>query len=227
MPEPIPALPPSWSEALGPELRQPYMQELSRFLAQRGDEGAVIYPEPALRLAALARTPLDGVRVFILGQDPYHGPGQAHGLAFSVPPGVRRPPSLRNIVRELGTDLALPDPGHGHLDHWAAQGVLLLNSVLTVEDGKPGSHAKRGWERFTRRVAEIVNERRPHVAFVLWGAYAGRLAELVDRSRHLVVASAHPSPLSARTGFFGSRPFSQVNAFLTEHGMTPVDWSLG
>jgi uracil-DNA glycosylase len=166
------------------------------------------------------------VRVVILGQDPYHGEGQAHGLCFSVQPGVRTPPSLVNIYKEMQEDLGIPPARHGFLEHWAKQGVLLLNSVLTVEMGRAASHQGRGWERFTDAVIRAVNEQEKPVVFILWGSYAQKKAAFVDRDRHLVLRSAHPSPLSAHNGFLGSRPFSKANAFLEQHGRQPIDWQL-
>ena len=175
-------------------------------------------------------TPLDQVRVVILGQDPYHGEGQAHGLCFSVRPGVRPPPSLVNIYKELQADLGLPRPGHGFLEHWARQGVLLLNSVLTVEMGLAASHRERGWEKFTDAIIRLINDRREPVVFMLWGSYAQKKAAFVDSTdrggRHLVLRAAHPSPLSAHNGFFGCRHFSRANAFLAAQGLPPIDWSL-
>ena len=162
----------------------------------------------------------------LLGQDPYHGPGQAHGLCFSVRPGVEPPPSLKNIFAELHQDLGVEPPRQGSLEPWARQGVLLLNSVLTVQQARAASHANKGWERFTDRIIALLNERREHVVFVLWGSYAQRKGQFIDRDRHLVLTSAHPSPLSADRGFFGSRPFSRTNAYLVQHGIKPVDWRL-
>lgn len=220
-------LDPSWIGAIGDELASPRTAALDAFLGAELAAGKRIHPEPSLFLEALARTPLDRVRVVILGQDPYHGPGQAHGLSFSVRRGVRRPPSLRNVLRELSDDLGIPDPPHGCLEAWADRGVLLLNSSLSVEEGLAGSHARRGWHELTDRVVREVDARVPRCAFVLWGEHAQRKASFVDTGRHLVVASAHPSPLSARRGFIGSRPFSQVNAFLAARGAGEVDWRTG
>lgn len=224
-----PNLPASW-QALAAELEAPYMRALDAFLEAERAAGARIFPEDADRFRALELTPLDQVRVVILGQDPYHGEGQAHGLSFSVRQGVRTPPSLVNIYKELEADLAIPRASHGMLDHWAAQGVLLLNAVLSVRMGEAASHSKRGWERFTDAVIAAVNAQDKPVVFLLWGAYAQKKAAFVDDvskgGRHLVIQSAHPSPLAARTGFFGSRPFSRANAFLETHGRTPIDWAL-
>ncbi len=205
------------------------MTALDAFLGARVAAGRRIFPPRGDWFRALALTPLAAVRVVILGQDPYHGAGQAHGLCFSVRPGVRPPPSLINIYKELDSDLGLARPGHGCLEHWARQGVLLLNAVLTVEEGRAGSHQKRGWERFTDAAIAAVAARPGPVAFLLWGAYAQRKAAFVRETagdRHLVLAAAHPSPLSAHTGFFGCRHFSQANAFLEAHGQAPIDWAV-
>ena len=182
--------------------------------------------QPAQPFRALDLTPLDAVKVVILGQDPYHGAGQAHGLCFSVQPGVRIPPSLVNIYKEMQADLGIPPARHGFLESWAKQGVLLLNSVLTVEEARAASHQGQGWERFTDAVIRIVNERCEHVVFILWGSYAQRKAAFVDTSRHLVLKSVHPSPLSAHNGFFGSKPFSKANEWLVKQGRDPVNWQL-
>ena len=216
----------SWLSELQGEFEQPYMQQLRAFLQQEKAAGKTVFPPGALVFNALNSTPLDQVRVVIIGQDPYHGPGQAHGLSFSVPPGVRTPPSLQNIFKEIHRDLGLPIPPHGCLQSWAEQGVLLLNAVLTVEQAQAGSHAKRGWERFTSRVIEIINARREHCVFLLWGSYAQRKGEQIDRQRHCVLTSVHPSPLSAHRGFIGNGHFSAANRYLVEHGLTPIDWSL-
>ena len=202
------------------------MAELQRFLVAERDGGKSIFPPECNRLRALELTPFDKVRVVILGQDPYHGEGQAHGLCFSVQPGVRTPPSLRNIYKELRSDLGIEPREHGFLEHWAEQGVLLLNSVLTVEMARAGSHAKRGWEQFTDAIIHAVNVKAEPVVFMLWGTYAQKKADFLDASRHLVLTAAHPSPLSARNGFFGCRHFSKANAFLEEHGLEPIDWAL-
>lgn len=217
---------PSWLEPLKGEFEQPYMGELRRFLVGERERGRTIFPRPSYWFRALDLTPLEQVRVVILGQDPYHGAGQAHGLCFSVPSGVRPPPSLANIFKELESDLGIKPSPHGFLDHWASQGVLLLNSVLTVEMGSAASHRMRGWERFTDAVVRLVNERQEPVVFLLWGSYAQKKAEFVDTSRHLVLKAPHPSPLSAHGGFFGCRHFSKANAFLVERGLEPIDWAL-
>jgi len=221
-----PKLEETWRTALDGEFQQPYMAALKRFLQAEREAGHVIHPPPARFFAALDRTPLPAVKAVILGQDPYHGAGQAHGFSFSVQHGVRPPPSLRNIFTELRDDLGIQPPDHGCLEGWADQGVLLLNSVLSVRTGSPASHADKGWERFTDAIISAVNDRPGHVAFILWGNYARKKAASVDRSRHLVIESPHPSPFSAHAGFFGSRPFSRVNAFLREHGVAEIDWSL-
>ncbi len=202
------------------------MADLCAFLKAERDAGVDVFPPRADRFAALDLTPLDRVRVVILGQDPYHGAGQAHGLCFSVKPGVRVPPSLVNIYKELDSDLGIPRAGHGYLRHWAEQGVLLLNTTLTVRAGVAGSHAGRGWERFTDAVIRLVDAGPEPVVFMLWGAQAQKKAAFVDATRHCVLRSVHPSPLSARGGFFGSRPFSRANAFLVAHGRPPIDWAL-
>lgn len=217
---------PSWNAALRTEFDQPYMIALERFLADEQAAGATVFPPPADRFAALALTPPDDVRVVILGQDPYHGAGQAHGLCFSVRPGVRVPPSLVNIYKEMESDLGIPRADHGYLRHWAEQGVLLLNTTLTVRMGSAASHAGRGWERFTDAVIRRVDAGPHPVVFLLWGGHAQKKAAFVDATRHCVLRSAHPSPLSARGGFFGSRPFSRANAFLAEQGRGTIDWAL-
>jgi uracil-DNA glycosylase len=216
----------SWKTPLLPEFNADYMAALKSFLVAEKAVGKVIYPKSTEWFRALDLTPLDKVRVVILGQDPYHGPGQAHGLCFSVQPGVRPPPSLLNIFKELEADLGLPRPGHGFLEHWAKQGVLLLNSVLTVEAAKAASHSQKGWERFTDAIIRTVNAKADPVVFMLWGAYAQKKAAVVDSSRHLVLKAAHPSPLSAHNGFLGCKHFSLCNRFLVSHGQTPIDWSL-
>jgi len=216
----------SWLGELQGEFEQPYMQQLRSFLQQEKAAGKTIFPPGPQVFNALNSTALDQVRVVIIGQDPYHGPGQAHGLSFSVPPGVRTPPSLQNIFKEIHRDLGFPIPPHGCLQSWAEQGVLLLNAVLTVEQAQAGSHAKRGWERFTSKVIEIINARREHCVFLLWGSYAQRKGEQIDRQRHCVLTSVHPSPLSAHRGFIGNGHFSAANQYLVEHGLTPIDWSL-
>lgn len=216
----------SWQSALQDALGSPSMTDLSAFLAKEHKAGKTIYPPEADWFHALETTPLDQVRAVILGQDPYHGPGQAHGLCFSVRPGVPVPPSLKNIYKELSADLGLAPPSHGYLEAWARQGVLMLNAVLTVEAHKAGSHQKRGWERFTDAVIRAVNERDQPVVFILWGAYAQKKAAFVDTQKHCVLTAPHPSPLSVHKGFYGSRPFSKTNAFLKGKGLPEIDWRL-
>jgi len=217
---------PSWLEHLGSEFAQPYMAELKRFLITEREGGKRIFPRASEWFRALDMTPLEDVRVVILGQDPYHGPGQAHGLCFYVQPGVRPPPSLVNIFKELESDLGIKPARHGFLEHWAKQGVLLLNSVLTVEMGRAASHRDRGWERFTDAIVAQVNAKPEPVVFMLWGSYAQKKAAFVDTRKHLVLKAPHPSPLSAHSGFFGCRHFSKANAFLESRGIDPVDWAL-
>ncbi|TBU99863.1 uracil-DNA glycosylase [Stutzerimonas kirkiae] len=216
----------SWKEALHEEFHKPYMQSIRDFLLREKQAGKVIYPPGPKIFSALDSTPLDRVKVVILGQDPYHGPGQAHGLCFSVQPGVPAPPSLQNIYKELKRDLNLEIPAHGYLQHWADQGVLLLNTSLTVERAQAGSHAKIGWQTFTDRIIQVVSERRPHLVFILWGSHAQSKAPLIDPTRHLLLKSVHPSPLSAHRGFIGNGHFSRANQFLQQHGMEPIDWQL-
>lgn len=217
---------PSWQPALAAEFEQPYMQELKQFLRTEKDRQKVIYPRSDHWFHALEATSLEQVRVVILGQDPYHQPDQAHGLCFSVRPGIRVPPSLQNIYKELKSDLGVEPVRHGFLESWARQGVLLLNSVLTVEQSQAGSHQGKGWERFTDRVIHAVNDRCEHVVFLLWGSYAQKKGAFIDRSRHLVLQAPHPSPLAAHRGFFGCRHFSQANAYLEAHGRGAIDWQL-
>ena len=216
----------SWKAALLREFNSDYMAALKAFLESEKAAGKTIFPKGSEWFRALDLTPLDKVRVVILGQDPYHGPGQAHGLCFSVKPGVRPPPSLLNIYKELESDLGILRPRHGFLEHWAEQGVLLLNSVLTVEMAKAASHSRKGWERFTDAVVAQVNAKPDPVVFMLWGSYAQKKGAFLDASRHLVLKAAHPSPLSAHNGFLGCKHFSQCNAFLEANGLSPIDWSL-
>ncbi|AWN22634.1 uracil-DNA glycosylase [Deinococcus irradiatisoli] len=220
----VPDLPASWQAALAGEMQQPYFHKLMQFVAAERASGAV-YPAPENVFNALRLTPLDEVKVLILGQDPYHGAGQAQGLAFSVRPGVRVPPSLVNIYKELHDDVGFTVPRHGDLRSWAQQGVLLLNAVLTVRQGEANSHAGHGWETFTDAVIRAVNARPQRVVFVLWGAYARKKAKLITAPQHVILESAHPSPLSV-TKFRGTKPFSKVNAALEEAGRGPVDWQL-
>ncbi len=219
-------LEPSWATRIGDYFERPDMAALRAYLRERKQAGAVIYPPGPEIFAAFAHTPFDAVKVVILGQDPYHGPGQAHGLSFSVPPGIRPPPSLGNIYKEIRRDLGLVPPDHGCLTAWADQGVLLLNSVLTVEQGAASSHRDRGWEGLTDRVVAELDRGREHLVFMLWGAYAQRKGRLIDRRRHLVLSSVHPSPLSAHRGFIGCGHFSAANHYLAGHGHEPIDWQL-
>lgn len=222
------SVPPSWKAALDPALTAPEARRLGGWLRAEEDGGKTIFPARGSRLRALELTPLDAVKVVILGQDPYHGPGQAHGLAFSVPEGVRVPPSLVNIYKELESDLGIKAPAHGNLEHWAKQGVLLLNNALTVEAGLAGSHQGRGWEAITDAAVAAVAAREVPSVFILWGSHARkkamRVPELAGNGRHLVLTAPHPSPLSAYSGFFGSKPFSQANAFLEANGRGTIDW---
>lgn len=216
----------SWKNALSAEFSSPYMNKLKGFLLAEKESGKTIFPKGPEYFRALDLTPISSVKVVILGQDPYHGQGQAHGLCFSVRPGVRTPPSLANIYKELKADLGIPPARHGFLESWARQGILLLNSVLTVEESRAASHQGKGWERFSDAVIRVVNDECEHVVFMLWGAYAQKKGSFIDTQRHLVLKSAHPSPLSAHNGFLGSRPFSKANAYLEQHGRAPIDWAL-
>ena len=219
-------LEPSWKARLGDYLERPDMRALAGFLRAEKRAGKVLYPPGPEIFNAFAHTPFDKVRVVILGQDPYHGPGQAHGLCFSVRPGVPVPPSLVNIFAEIERDLGIPRPDHGCLTPWADQGVLLLNSVMTVEQGRAGAHQNKGWEGFTDAAIEALNRERQGLVFLLWGAYAQRKGRLVDPNRHLVLSSVHPSPLSAHRGFIGNGHFSSANRYLESQGQPPIDWSL-
>jgi uracil-DNA glycosylase len=220
----------SWRGPLGGEFDQSYMTGLKDFLLAEKAAGQRIFPKGSEYFRALDLTPLGQVRVVILGQDPYHGLGQAHGLCFSVKPGTQIPPSLINIYKEMKADLGIPPARHGFLEHWAKQGVLLLNSVLTVRMGQAASHRERGWERFTDAVIAEVNRQQSPIVFMLWGSYAQKKAAQIDSidkgGRHLVLKAPHPSPLSAHSGFFGCRHFSQANAFLESKGLAPIDWAL-
>jgi len=219
-------LEPGWLAELQAQFEQPYMDELRSFLAQRRQQGAIIYPRPSHWFAALNSPPFDQVKVVILGQDPYHGPGQAHGLCFSVQPGVPAPPSLVNIYKELASDLGIPPANHGYLQSWADQGVLLLNSVLTVEQGQAGAHQGRGWETFTDAAITALNQDREGLVFLLWGAHAQKKGKVIDPSRHKVLKAPHPSPLSVHRGFLGCRHFSQTNDYLAARGVAPINWQL-
>jgi uracil-DNA glycosylase len=215
-----------WKARVGEYLLREDMQQLAAFLRERKRAGAQVFPPGPEIFNAFDATPFDDTRVVILGQDPYHGPGQAHGLAFSVRPGVPIPPSLLNIFAELQRDLGIPKPDHGCLTHWAEQGVLLLNAVLTVEEGRAGAHQGKGWEGFTDCIVERLNREREHLVFMLWGSYAQAKGKVIDPRRHLVLKAPHPSPLSAHRGFIGCGHFSAANAYLARHGMAPIDWSL-
>lgn len=217
----------SWLELLEDQFSQPYMEQLRNFLIEEKRQGKVIYPRSDEIFNALNTTPFSEVKAVILGQDPYHGPGQAHGLCFSVQKGVAPPPSLVNIFKEITSDLGLEAHPfkHGCLTGWAKQGVLLLNAVLTVERHKAGSHQGKGWETFTDRVIEVISEKRESCVFLLWGSYAQKKGSVIDRNRHLVLTAPHPSPLSAHRGFFGCRHFSQCNEYLKANGNTPIDWA--
>ena len=219
-------LEPSWLARLGSEFQQSYMQDLRAFLQAEKQAGKRIFPAGKEFFNAFTHTPLDKVKVVILGQDPYHGEGQAHGLCFSVKPGVTVPPSLKNIYKEIHAELGLPIPNHGHLTAWADQGVLLLNAVLSVECARAASHQGKGWETFTDRVIDVVNREREGVVFMLWGSYAQRKGALIDSQRHCVLKAPHPSPLSAQRGFFGCGHFRMANEYLQGRGETPIDWSL-
>lgn len=216
----------SWLIHLRPEFEKLYMQDLRKFLQGEYDKKKTIFPDRKNYFRALDLVDPEKVKVVILGQDPYHGPGQAHGLSFSVGESVRFPPSLQNIFKEMQADLKVQIPKSGDLTKWAEQGVLLLNSVLTVESGQAASHQKRGWELFTDKIISVVNEVSPHCVFVLWGAYAQKKAAFVDRKKHLVLESVHPSPLSSHRGFFGSKPFSKSNQWLQSQGQKPINWDL-
>ena len=215
----------SWKNMLLEEFNKDYMQELKSFLLARYLAGKTIYPKKSQIFNALNTTSFESVKVVLLGQDPYHGPFQAHGLSFSVNKGIALPPSLKNIFQELKDDLGIENSQHGDLSTWAKQGVFLLNSTLTVERGKPGSHQNRGWERFTDVIIQKLNDEKNHLVFLLWGSYAARKGQFIDRSKHLVIATPHPSPFSAHRGFFGSRPFSKINSYLEQHHQKPIDWN--
>jgi uracil-DNA glycosylase len=220
----------SWQAVIGEELNKPYMQTLSNFLKQEKAAGKTIYPPSSLIFNAFNQTPFEQVRVILIGQDPYHGndkgKAQAHGLSFSVPHGIVLPPSLRNIFKEIEADLGVKMTGEGNLTAWAKQGVLLLNATLTVEMAKAGSHQKRGWEEFTDAVIAELNSQREGLVFVLWGSYAQKKGEIINTHKHLVLTSPHPSPLSAHRGFFGNHQFSQINAYLSGRGETPIQWQI-
>ena len=216
----------TWKDVLAGEREQEYFKALTSFIERERGAGKAIYPPNAEIFNSMHLTAFEDVKVVIIGQDPYHGPGQAHGLCFSVRQGVRPPPSLVNIFKELNSDLGLPIPGHGCLEKWARQGVLLLNAVLSVEAGKAGSHANMGWERFTDRVIKELNDRKRNLVFLLWGAYAQKKGQIIDQKRHTVLISPHPSPFSAASGFFGCKHFSKANIELQNAGLAPIDWAL-
>ena len=215
----------SWKELLLEEFTKDYMKDLKSFLVSRYIAQKTVYPQKSQIFNALNITSFESVKVVLLGQDPYHGPFQAHGLSFSVNKGVNLPPSLKNIFQELKNDLNIENSQYGDLSHWAKQGVLLLNSILTVERGKPGSHQNRGWERFTDVIIQKLNGKRDHLVFLLWGSYARNKGQFIDTTKHLVLAAPHPSPFSAHKGFFGSKPFSKINTYLTRRHQKPIDWS--
>ena len=216
----------SWKSRLHAEFDLEYMKKLRSFLIQQKQLGKKIYPPGDQIFNALNSTPFENTKVVVLGQDPYHGMGQAHGLSFSVVRGIDIPPSLQNIYKELASDIGFKPPGHGSLDHWASQGVLLLNSILTVEHGKAGSHHGKGWEKFTDRIIDLLNREKEGLVFFLWGAYAQKKGEFIERAKHLVLQSPHPSPFSAHKGFLGSRPFSEANQYLTNLNKQPIDWQI-
>ncbi|MGB1220486.1 MAG: uracil-DNA glycosylase [Alcanivoracaceae bacterium] len=219
-------LEPGWKAALAGEFEQDYMQRLRQFLVQEKQAGKTIFPPGPEIFHAFDKTPFDQVKVVILGQDPYHGPGQAHGLCFSVRKGVRVPPSLVNIYKEIERDLGLAIPAHGNLEKWAGQGVLLLNATLTVEQANAGSHQRKGWEQFTDAAIRHLNDERDGLVFMLWGSYAQKKGAIIDRARHCVLTAPHPSPLSAHRGFIGCGHFSEANQYLEGRGLAPIDWSV-
>lgn len=216
----------SWQAVIGEEFNKPYMQNLCTFLKQEKANGKIIFPPSPLIFNAFNHTPFDKVRVVIIGQDPYHGVGQAHGLSFSVPAGVDLPPSLVNIFKEIEADLSLKMQKKGDLTSWANQGVLLLNATLTVQQANAGSHQNKGWEQFTDAAIKALNEQREGLVFVLWGSYAQKKGEIIDAKKHLVLKSPHPSPLSAHRGFFGNHQFSKINEYLVQKGEAPIDWKI-
>ncbi|MBV1930907.1 MAG: uracil-DNA glycosylase [Porticoccaceae bacterium] len=217
---------PSWLKVLGEEFDKPYMTALRAFLLAEKKQGKIVYPANDNWFSAFDKTPFNKVKVVVLGQDPYHGANQAHGLCFSVLPGVATPPSLVNIYKELDSDLGIVPAAHGCLNHWAEQGVLLLNATLTVVAGQAGAHQNQGWETFTDRAIQALNEEREGLVFILWGSYAQKKGSFIDQQKHCVIRSPHPSPLSAYRGFFGSKPFSQTNAYLTSRAEEPINWQL-
>lgn len=221
------SLEPGWLAELQNEFEKDYMRQLKSFLLAEKKAGKTIFPSNGEIFSALDSTPFEKVKVVILGQDPYHGAGQAHGLSFSVKKGIAVPPSLKNIYKELESDIPnFVSPTHGHLQQWAEQGVLLLNATLTVRASEPGSHQKHGWETFTDNIIKTLSDKKEHLVFLLWGNYAKQKTALIDQTKHLIITSAHPSPFSAYNGFFGTKPFSKTNIWLTEYGLEPVDWNL-
>ena len=216
----------SWKKKLLPEFEKDYMKNLKIFLSTCLESKKEIFPSGDEYFSALNLTPFEKVKVVIMGQDPYHGSQQAHGLAFSVKPGTSLPPSLKNIFKELSSDIGGPIPGSGYLQKWADEGVLLLNAVLTVENGAANSHQGQGWEQFTDQIIHILNEQKQNLVFILWGSYAQKKGAFIDRKKHHVIQSAHPSPLSSYRGFFGSKPFSKANNYLQSTGQKPIDWTL-
>lgn len=217
---------PSWKEQLKNEFSKTYFQQVTTFIKMEVMAGKTIYPPGKFIFHAFDKTSFENVKVVILGQDPYHGPGQAHGLSFSVPPGIKPPPSLVNIFKELHADIGMPIPSHGTLEKWAEQGVLLLNAVLTVRANEPASHSKSGWMEFTDAVIKTISERKEHVVFMLWGKFAHEKQVLIDETKHLLLKAAHPSPFSADKGFFGCKHFSKANTYLAANGLEPIDWFL-
>ena len=217
---------PTWKKVLEDEFKKPYFRQIADHLKTEKEQGKIIYPPGSMIFNAFDKTPIDKVKVVILGQDPYHGPGQAHGLSFSVQKGVAPPPSLINIFKELHEDVGMPIPNHGNLEKWANQGVMLLNASLTVRAGDPMSHSKIGWHNFTDCVITKISELKEHVVFLLWGKFAQQKVELINTKKHHILKAAHPSPLSAKNGFFGCRHFSKTNTYLMKHGLDPIDWAL-
>lgn len=216
----------SWKEVLADEFKKPYFKDVVNHIKTEKEQGKIIYPAGAHIFHAFNATPFDRVTVVLLGQDPYHGPKQAHGLSFSVQKGVPPPPSLVNIFKELQEDVGMPIPQHGNLEHWAQQGVLLLNASLTVRAGEPMSHARLGWQHLTNTVIQKISDKKEGIVFLLWGKFAQEKKSLIDEKKHLILTSAHPSPLSAHAGFFGNKHFSKTNAYLVKKGKDPIDWSL-
>ena len=216
----------SWKKILSTEFKQPYFQNLVAHIKVEKEQGKIIYPTGANIFKAFELTPFEKVKVLLLGQDPYHGPNQAHGLSFSVQKGVSNPPSLQNIYKELRTDIGIQQFPHGNLSHWATQGVLLLNASLTVRDGEANSHSKIGWTTFTDAVIKTISDKKEKVVFILWGKFAQQKIGLINADKHFIIQSAHPSPLSAYNGFWGSKPFSKTNEYLTQNNINPIDWAI-